>query len=326
MSGPRPSGPWGAARAAPPPPPLARAPRIEGGLKPRLVLVTRRTELELLLARHGTRGQAAFVLSRREQSIEPLEHRHRLQETAVAAARRALPDEWSLAEVERGDLDRFLFAPGDVVVALGQDGLVANLAKYAAGRPVIGAAPDPSATEGVLTPLSVAALPGLLPAVAAGEARIERRAMVEARLDDGQRLVALNELFVGHRSHQSARYDLAFDGRRETQSSSGLIVATGTGLTGWARSILQATARQVEIAAHERRAVFLAREPWPSRTTGTELALGLVQEGRALSVVSRMDEGGVIFADGIETDHLRLDWGREATVGLAEQTLDLVRG
>jgi hypothetical protein len=34
--------------------------------------------------------------------------------------------------------------------------------------------------------------------------------MVQAELDDGQRLLALNEIFVGHRTHQSARYRLGF--------------------------------------------------------------------------------------------------------------------
>ena len=61
--------------------------------------------------------------------------------------------------------------------------------------------------------------------------------MAAARLDDGQELLALNEVFVGHASHQSARYTLALGERAERQSSSGLIVATGTGATGWAASI-----------------------------------------------------------------------------------------
>ena len=59
---------------------------------------------------------------------------------------------------------------------------------------------------------------------------IERRTMAEARREDGQRMLALNEIFVGHASHQSARYRLSMaDGQQERQSSSGLIVAVPTG-------------------------------------------------------------------------------------------------
>ena len=42
---------------------------------------------------------------------------------------------------------------------------------------------------------------------------------------------------VSDRTHQSARYSLRWAGLSERHSSSGVIVSTGTGATGWARSI-----------------------------------------------------------------------------------------
>src|SRR3546814_5082140 len=95
--------------------------------------------------------------------------------------------------------------------------------------------------------------------------------MVEGRLDTGEKLVALNELFVGHRSHQSARYRLALGDTAEDHSSSGLIVATGTGATGWARSIMEATGQQLALAPQERAVGYFVREPFPSIATGTSL-------------------------------------------------------
>ncbi len=294
-------------------------------LAPRVVLVTRRTEYESLLAAHGTRGQAEFFLRSRRQSLEALEARFRDQMTAVDLAKRALPADWSLAQVLRDDLDRFLFTPNDIVVAVGQDGLVANLAKYASGQPIIGIAPAPTQSEGVLTELSVDALPQLLLQVASQCARVERRAMVEARIGEGQTLAALNDLFIGHRSHQSARYSLRFRGSEEVQSSSGVIVSTGTGLTGWARSILAATHRQAVFSPEDKKAVYFAREPWPSRTTGCALSFGLIEQGHEFSIRSHIEAGGVVFADGIEQDFLRFDYGTEVTIGLSERTLNLVR-
>ena len=44
---------------------------------PRAVMVRRATELDEVIGRHGTRGQAEFFLRTREQSIEPLVERHR---------------------------------------------------------------------------------------------------------------------------------------------------------------------------------------------------------------------------------------------------------
>lgn len=40
--------------------------------------------------------------------------------------------------IKRAHFDRFVFAPEDVVIAVGQDGLVANVAKYLDGQPVLG--------------------------------------------------------------------------------------------------------------------------------------------------------------------------------------------
>ncbi len=295
-------------------------------LEPRAVVVTRQPDFDRLLAAHATKGQAEFFLRQRGQTMKTVAARKERQAVAVAAAKRAVPDDWRTAEVLREDLDRFLFSDGDIVIAVGQDGLVANLAKYLSGQPVIGITPDPEETEGILTPLTADRLPALLPKVAAGETDLQRRTMVAAELDDGQSLTALNELFIGHCSHQSARYVIQFGAQKEFQSSSGVIVSTGTGLTGWARSIMAATHRQADFAPDDARAVYFAREPWPSRTSGCELAFGELAPDRDVILISRMNEGGVIFADGIEPDFLPFNWGSLVKVGLTKKTLNLVLG
>ncbi len=293
-------------------------------LEPRAVLVTRQPDYDRLLAAHATKGQTEFFLRQRGQSMKSVAAHKERQTAAVAATRRAIPDEWRIAEVLRDDLDRFLFSDGDIVIAIGQDGLVANLAKYLSGQPVIGITPDPEETEGVLTPLTVDLLPRLLPKTAAGDINLQRRTMVQAQLDDGQKLTALNELFIGHCSHQSARYVIQFETQKEYQSSSGVIVSTGTGLTGWARSIMTATQRHTEFAPDDPRAAYFTREPWPSRTSGCDLAFGELMPDKDVILISRMNEGGVIFADGIERDFLPFNWGSLVKVGLTTTTLDLV--
>lgn len=291
-------------------------------LSPRVVLVSRQTEYAALLAKHGTRGQAEFFLSTRGQKIEELEVRDALQSRALTAAKETIPPEWSFVHVMREDLNRFLFGPQDIVVPIGQDGLVANLAKYLDGQPVIGVSPDLASSEGVLTRHGVDRLPGLLKGAAHSDVDVQSRAMVEASAGEGLSLLALNELFIGHRSHQSARYIVQAGGLEEFQSSSGMIVATGTGLTGWAKSIMTATHRPFEIAPEENRAAFFAREPWPSRSSGCEIAAGEVGDG--LTLLSRINEGGVIFADGIEQDFLPFDWGVAAQIRMADKRLELV--
>lgn len=290
---------------------------------PRAVFVTRDTDYEALVARHATRGQVRFFLESRGQSLSEIEARHARFHAVLGQARAAVPADWRQAMARRGDLDRFLFAPDDVIVAVGQDGLVANVAKYLGDQPVIGVNPAPDLHDGVLARVTVERLGALLPASVAGAAAIERRTMVQAVLDTGQRLVALNEIFVGHRSHQSARYRIEADGVAEDQSSSGLIVASGTGLTGWARSIGEATHLTLPIGAGEAAVGYWVREPFASVATGTTLRAGKVA-GAALAVTSRMNEGGVVFADGIEQDFLAFEWGRRVELAPAARALNLV--
>jgi NAD kinase len=292
---------------------------------PRVVVVTRPTEYEQLLARHATPGQAAFFLRTRGEEMEPVQERHRTFERARANVLAAIPPKWRRVEVSRPELDRFLFAPDDIVVALGQDGLVANTAKYlSAGQPVIGINPDPERFEGVLVQHPPLAAADLFADVASGRAPVEPRTMVACALDDGQRLVALNEIFVGHASHQSARYELRVGGRSELQSSSGVVVATGTGQSGWCRSIRHERGSALdEPGPTEPRLTLYVREAWPSVESGAELTEALVDDEPA-EIVSRMEAGGVVFGDGIEIDRVDMPWGTRATVGVADQRLSLV--
>ena len=212
-----------------------------------------------------------------------------------------------------------------IVVVVGQDGLVANVAKYLRRQPVIGVNPEPERNSGVLVPHAPAEFEAVLQAVASGSAQYETRTMVEASLDDGQSLVALNEIFVGHQTHQSARYRLRPTGLEERQSSSGLIASTGTGATGWCQSLWRQSHSTLELPRPtEPRLVWFVREPWPSPATGTSLVEGELEADDALHLVAETD-GLVVFGDGIESDRLTLSWGQEIEIRRAHQSLRLTR-
>jgi hypothetical protein len=291
-------------------------------LTPRVVVVHRATELTELVARHGTRQQAGFFLAGRGRSLDELTQRHEAQQAALAAVSAAVPLDWRRATVERADLDRFVFGPEDVVVAVGQDGLVANVAKYLSGQPVLGLNPDPARNPGVLVRHPPEAVKDLLPQ--ATTAQVDRRTMVRATVDDGQTLLALNEVYAGHASHQSARYRLtAPDGSTERQSSSGLLAGTGTGSTGWCRSAhLERHSALSLPAPSERLLCWFVREAWPSPATGTTLTEGLIDGDQELVVTAESDL--VVFGDGIEADQLRLGWGQRLTIDVAAEVLNLL--
>ena len=288
-------------------------------LPPRAVIVHRATELTELVARHGTRQQAGFFLAGRGRDLAELDARHQAQQDALATVSAAIPLDWRRAVAERNDLDRFGFGPEDVVIAVGQDGLVANVAKYLDGQPVIGINPEPSRNPGVLVPHEPSAITDLLATRNAVE-----RTMVAASTDDGQQLIALNEVYVGHRTHQSARYRLTSpDALPERQSSSGILVGTGTGSTGWCRSAWQERRSPLALPTPiDPLLCWFVREAWPSPATGTDNTEGLLKAPDSLTITAESDL--VVFGDGMESDTLSIGWGQRIEIGVAPVKLHLV--
>jgi len=151
-------------------------------------------------------------------------------------------------------------------------------------------------------------------------------------LSDRQMLYAVNDFFIGCRTHTSARYEISFEDQRETHSSSGLLVSTGLGSTAWMRSVVVGSAaithaRQDEPADTDYeplpwdtdRLRFAVREPFPSKTSQTDLVFGEIDRAQTLSLRSLMPENGVIFSDGIESDFLEFNAGTEAVIRVAEK-------
>lgn len=306
---------------------------------PRLVIVTRPTPLDMLVRRFGTIEQAKFYVESRGRSFDRPLRAHELQQQALNKVLRAIPPGQRRTQVSRDELDRFLFNDDDVILAVGQDGLVPNVAKYLHGQILIGFNPDHETWPGVLcrhNPDDAAELIAWVNERHEGF-EVEARTMVLATREDGQMLPALNELFIGHQSHQSAKYRIRLgsgsisrsekvpDPLWERQSSSGLIISTGTGATGWTASIVRQRGIIEPLPApSDRRLTYMVREPWPSIATGTDINFGYIDDGQEIELVSEMEEGGVIFGDGIESDFLEFNEGQTVKVTVARRTLNLV--
>lgn len=299
----------------------------------RIVLITRRTRLQELVLRYNTVEQAKFQAEHLGMDFGDFLLEDAVYRESVAAVADALRGHGRVQALDRGFLPNFLFAPDATVVVVGQDGLVANTLKYLDAQSVVAVNPDPARWDGVLLPFLPKDLPALLPEVWRGKRPLREISMARARLTDGQELLAVNDFFLGARSHVSARYEIALGERHERHSSSGVIVSTGLGSTGWLRSVLtgasavaggRASKRTQALREHgfawdARQLVFSVREPFPSRWSQAELVFGEISDGDALCIRSLMPDGGVIFSDGIEADGLEFRSGMEARIDLADK-------
>lgn len=297
----------------------------------RIVLVVRHTRLEDLIVRFNTVEQARFYIEHLGADFSDYEREHKTYQEAIRTAEATLGRFGRVQRLDRTLLPNFMFAPDAVIVVLGQDGLVANTLKYLDGQPVIGVNPDPARWDGVLLPFQVPDLVKILPEAQAGCRQLKRITMAKAVLSDGQELLAVNDLFIGAKSHVSARYEIHLGEQAETHSSSGVIVSTGLGSTGWFRSLLTGAAgisghsldkqhqslREHGFAWDADHLFFTVREPFPSRVTQTALVFGQVQQHAPLRIVSQMAGNGVIFSDGVEADFLEFNSGMTATIDVA---------
>lgn len=306
----------------------------------KIVVITKKTALEELVERFNTRDQARFYLEHMGLSFAEYQQAHDAYQRSLAALKSSLPKDVRHQFVERAFLPTFTFGDTDLVVTLGPDGLVVNTAKYLNAQPLLAFNPDPQRVDGILVTWQVQAAEWALRDAVQGRSPQKHVSMAKVELNDGQALYAVNDLFIGQQTHVSARYALRHGPNAETQSSSGLIVSTGAGSTGWFRSILTGATEIVE--AYARRddldpvkdsyrfdweanyLYYSVREPFVSKTSSAKFVFGRIEAEERLLLTSQMPQNGVIFSDGIEEDYLPFNSGAIAEISLANKKVHLI--
>ena len=304
----------------------------------KIVLIVRKTRLDDLTVRFNTREQARFYIEHLGADFEDYQQEDDNYKSVVATVSTTLSQLGRLQVVDRAFLPNFIFGKEDTVVALGQDGLVANVLKYLDEQCLIGVNPDRKRWEGILLPFEANDLPLIVSDVLSKKCRVQDVTMAKITLNNGETLYGVNDLFIGPKTHTSARYEIMIEGNRESQSSSGIIVSTGLGSTGWLRSVLAgATSIAASISSKNLSLkntskmkwdsdylYFSVREPWPSNTSSANITFGKITDQQPLKLISAMPEHGVIFSDGMENDFLPFNSGTQATITLAEKRGKLV--
>ena len=301
----------------------------------KLIIVTRKTRLQELVERFNTRSQAKFYIEHGGGEFADYEREDDAYRSSLEVLHRTLNFEMPVQLVDRGFVPTFQFQKEDLIVTLGQDGLVANTAKYVGAQPIVAVNPEPTRFDGILLPFSPNQARSAVAKVIEAKAKIHEVTLAEIKLQDGQHLLAFNDLFIGARSHVSALYKINYGKKSEMQSSSGVLVSTGAGSTGWLSSVFNMTSgvagfcggnavKPFRMPWEDRRLVYVVREPFISRHSQANLVAGMIESGQQLVLESLMPVGGVVFSDGMEADFLQFNSGAVATVRAAEERARLV--
>lgn len=330
----------------------------------RIVLIKQSTRLDELIKRQNTVMQAKFYIEHLGADFADYQNEHDVYYQRLNILKSTLNGFGKLHIVDRGFLPNYIFGDDDLVVVLGRDGLVANTLKYLNGQKIIGVNPEPKRWDGVLLPFTVEDLTQIIPEAVDGKRNIKEVTIAKIEMNNGQTLLAVNDFFIGKNNHTSARYILSIGEKSEFQSSSGIIVSTGLGSTGWFASILAGASGVVNNFSAKKKTVvkkpvakmkkampkskksvpkreepfvlskkiewdanylyYAVREPFPSKRTGTSLVFGQITQEKQLKIVSQISENGVIFSDGIEKDYIEFTSGLEATVKIADKRGQIV--
>ncbi len=333
------------------------------------IIIKRPTRLELLKSRFNTAAQAKFYIKQNkvaykqkkiqmksggmskkeimqqeaeavqeaENEYSQYEEEHRVFYDSLSSVQKQLSEILKVKILEQNYIPNYIFSDKEIIVVVGQDGLVANVAKYANGLPIIGVNPDYNRYDGVLLPFNPDNFMRAVENVIDNSFDYEAVTMAEAKLNDGQTMLAFNDFFIGINSHASARYSIEFNNEKEYQISSGIIISTGVGSTGWLSSFFNMANGFVKqffptvkipfqpIDRQARELMFVVREPFVSKTSQANIVVGKVYENQVLRIESHMPQNGFIFSDGIQTDYLEFNSGTIAEIGISRQQAILVK-
>lgn len=299
------------------------------------IIIKNKTRLESLIERFNTKAQAKFYIERSGGNFEDYEVEHLNFHNSLSSVQNQLSSVIKNKIVDRTFLPSFLFNEKQLVVVIGQDGLVANTAKYVNGIPIVAVNPDIERYDGVLLPFHPENFISAVKQVIKNDFLAKTTTLAEARLNDNQRLLAFNDLFIGASSHISARYKISYATKEEEHSSSGIIVSTKSGSSGWLSSIFNMTygmsrfikkedAIKKRVKLSDDQLMFIVREPFQSKKTQVDLVAGLITHHNNLKLESYMPTNGIIFSDGIESDFLNFNSGAIVTIGTAKEKAQLV--
>lgn len=297
------------------------------------IIVKSKTRLESLIERFNTKAQAKFYIERLGGNFEEYEIEDEIFRHSLNSLQTQLSKVIKNKTIDRQYVPSYIFSAKNIIIVIGQDGLVANTAKYSDNLPIIAVNPDTERYDGILLPFNTSNFIQGVENVLTNRHNSKIMSFAEAKLNDGQRLLAFNDLFIGASSHVSARYKISFKNKTEQHSSSGIIISTSAGSTGWLSSIFNMaygvtnmfeknlTLKQPKLK--EKDLLFAVREPFKSIRTQTEMTAGIIRNN-TLTIESFMPNNGIIFSDGIEKDFLNFNSGSIATIGIAKETANIV--
>lgn len=255
------------------------------------VLVAYKKSIFQIYARERRDPKFLRLLRKRDVTVAKMERTHEAHERTIEAVKAAL-DALGCSSTFVYRARMRMMRDVDLVVTIGGDGTILEVARQVEGVPLLGVNSAPETSLGLFCGADrktireqlARALHGVLPRTPLARLALEV---------NGERVWVLNDVLYAHRNPAAmSRYILSIRGRAEEQRSSGVWVATAAGSTGGIHSaggrVLPLTSKKMQ---------YLVREPFVQGRERPRLLRGILPPIHKIVLWSKMRQG-MIYVDG----------------------------
>lgn len=204
--------------------------------------------------------------------------------------------------ISRDEFTNDIATRADLVIAFGGDNHFQYVSHFINDKLILGINSDPVSSEGALTYFTVDSFSNELNNIKAGKYNIEEWTRLGVYFNGNYVGLATSEVFIGEKERKNmSRHILEFGKKKEEQKCSGLIVATGTGATGWydssCRYLYENGNKFSKIESSGR---FLITEPYNGKHSNYSMLEGKLNINEELLIHSLNDSSGIVTLDCIE--------------------------
>lgn len=225
--------------------------------------------------------------------------------------------------LERNELTRKLVRNADLVISLGGDDHFKYVSHFLENEVIAGINSDTFSSEGNLCYFTDAA--DVLAAIK-GKFTVENWTRLQASVNGEKVQKATGDYSLGEYVEQfMSSYAIEYRGDKEEQKSSGVMVMTGAGSSGWGGDEARYLHPEgIAFPRTARIARFIVKTPHHGKYSGLTMLEGVIEAGEELIVHSLNKRQGIVAVDSLE--NYEFNRPRTAVIKISETPLRVLAG
>ena len=196
------------------------------------------------------------------------------------------------------------FKEKDLIITIGGDGTFLSASHFIKDQLIIGINDKPTRSEGALTSIKIGDVKRKLKRILKKRFKIINATRIEVKLLQKNKCIltelALNEIYIGNINPQhTSKYKINFKNKIEKQTSSGILISTGTGSSAWYKSMGGKVFSKTKKIAK-----FMIRELYVRKLNKPKMKKGTIKENESLEIENFVNHN-IIAIDSIRKYDLK---------------------